>query len=167
MSLAACTPTTDHHLPPGQRVADVSLNDVNPTSASYDEMVSPRDHLGHASAWYFAASTCTYCRWQYEHLDDIQRELDAQHPNLGIAILAVNRTGYEAKVEAMAALGDIPLLQDTREEDCWHKWYVEYRDVIILDGDNHPFFTYNLTDNDLADPDVRTELIDRLLDAAE
>jgi len=41
----------------GSQVADFSLLDVNPTSATYNTMVSPRDYLGQVSAWYFGHST--------------------------------------------------------------------------------------------------------------
>jgi hypothetical protein len=43
--------------PPGQLVADFLLPDVSPTSATTGTDVSPRDHLGHASAWYFGHAT--------------------------------------------------------------------------------------------------------------
>ena len=38
-------------------VPDFALQDVNPNSASYLETVSPRDHMQHATAWYFGTST--------------------------------------------------------------------------------------------------------------
>jgi len=38
-------------------VPDFSIADVNPTSASYDQAVSPRDHLQKVSAWYFGHAT--------------------------------------------------------------------------------------------------------------
>lgn len=38
-------------------VADFSLVDVNPTSETYDQEVSPRDYLGGVSAYYFGAAT--------------------------------------------------------------------------------------------------------------
>lgn len=41
---------------PGQ-VPDFSLKDVNPTSATVDLAVSPRDHLEKVSAWYFGHAT--------------------------------------------------------------------------------------------------------------
>ncbi len=39
------------------RVADFALLDVNPTSATFNQTVSPRDYLGQVSAWYFGHST--------------------------------------------------------------------------------------------------------------
>lgn len=36
---------------------DFSLVDINPTSATNNQPVSPRDYLGSTSAWYFGYST--------------------------------------------------------------------------------------------------------------
>ena len=33
------------------------LPDVNPTSPSFSTDVSPRDHIGNVSAWYFGSAT--------------------------------------------------------------------------------------------------------------
>lgn len=56
MSLGACksdspTAVTTDPMP------DFSLLDVNSTSPTYDQQVSPRDNLSHISAWYFGEST--------------------------------------------------------------------------------------------------------------
>ena len=37
--------------------ADFSLMDVNPTSATYQQKLSPRDYLDHVSVWLFGWST--------------------------------------------------------------------------------------------------------------
>ena len=41
----------------GLLVPDVHLPDQNPASPSHGRDVSPRDHLGHASGWFFLHST--------------------------------------------------------------------------------------------------------------
>ena len=41
----------------GVPLADFSLLDVNPTSSTAGTNVSPRDHLGEVSAWYFGHAT--------------------------------------------------------------------------------------------------------------
>ena len=38
-------------------VADFSLIDVNPTSETYNQAVSPTDYRGQVSAWYFGFAT--------------------------------------------------------------------------------------------------------------
>ena len=40
-----------------QQVADFALFDVNSTSSTYNQTVSPRDYLGQVSAWYFGHAT--------------------------------------------------------------------------------------------------------------
>jgi hypothetical protein len=38
-------------------VPDFALTDVNSTSSTYNQSVSPRDYLARASAWYFGLAT--------------------------------------------------------------------------------------------------------------
>lgn len=49
-------PTNPSSLP-DDAIPAFSLTDVNPTSATADEAVSPRDHLRRVSAWYFGHAT--------------------------------------------------------------------------------------------------------------
>ena len=43
--------------PPTGVMPDFSLLDVNPNSPSHDQQVSPRQHLGSISAYYFGLAT--------------------------------------------------------------------------------------------------------------
>jgi hypothetical protein len=59
LALAACDTNLD---PPivevgPNAVPDFGLLDVNPASATYGQVVSPRDYVGTVSAWYFGHST--------------------------------------------------------------------------------------------------------------
>lgn len=54
LGLAACKDSTRPETDP---MPDFSLVDVNSTSATADQPVSPRDYLGRVSAWYFGHST--------------------------------------------------------------------------------------------------------------
>ncbi|HHH11992.1 MAG TPA: hypothetical protein ENK23_07970 [Sorangium sp.] len=56
---SGCTSPNDNvePLPAGELAPDFSLPDVNKNSASYGTDVSPRDFIGHGSAWYFGHST--------------------------------------------------------------------------------------------------------------
>lgn len=44
-------------LDPTMQVPDFALVDVNPSSASHDQEVSPRDYLDRVSGWYYAHAT--------------------------------------------------------------------------------------------------------------
>lgn len=43
--------------PVGEVAPDFALEDVNPSSATAGQDVSPRDYLGKVSAWYFGHAT--------------------------------------------------------------------------------------------------------------
>ena len=85
---------------------------------------------------------------------------------LPLQILGINETGYESSNDDMCDGRDLPWLQETSGDPVWTAWQVEYRDVIVLDKDNYPVFRYNLSDNDLGDPEVFDELRTLLEDEA-
>lgn len=54
-SALACTP--DNAPAPTEVYPDFSLVDQNPNSVSFEESISPRDHLEKVSGWYFLHAT--------------------------------------------------------------------------------------------------------------
>lgn len=57
LALAACAPTTIEPSPApgdGQPMPEFSLEDRNPSSGTYGQQISPRDHLAEVTAWYFS-----------------------------------------------------------------------------------------------------------------
>ena len=79
-----------------------------------------------------------------------------------IQILGVNGAGYESGNERVTENRDIPWLQDTEDVDAWTQWDVKYRDVYILDQNGDLRFIYNLTVNDLGNPDNLNLLTDAI-----
>jgi len=75
----------------------------------------------------------------------MQRELPAS-----IRILGVNQIGAEGDNPTICNGRDLPWLQDDTVERVWARWAVEYRDVVILNGNNEPVAVYNLTQHDLS-----------------
>jgi hypothetical protein len=73
----------------------------------------------------------------------MQAELNEM--GVDVTIHAVNEEGYDSGLSTMAALGDLPLLQDTEEDTVWESWDVTFRDVYIVDDDNVLIDTFNLT----------------------
>ena len=141
----------DHHV---LKVPDYSIEDVNATSATFQQDVSPRDYDGNVTAVYFGLAPCTYCTTQFGHLDLMQQDLDSNHAELGIEIIGINLADRESGNDAMTDGRDLPWLQDVDaddngESDVWESWDAQLRDVIILDASNQAVETYNLTLNDL------------------
>lgn len=52
------------------------------------------------------------------------------------------------------------------DSDVWSLWNVEWRDVVIVDGNNAKVGTYNLTTYNLAEPGNYASLREMLVDAA-
>jgi len=101
----------------------------------------------------------------------MQNELETDYPALDIQLIGVNEVGMEAGNESATQGRDIPLLQDVDvegdgESDVWSLWNVEWRDVVIVDGNNAKVGTYNLTTYNLAEPENYASLREMLVDAA-
>ena len=153
------------------KVPDFSLTDVNETSPTFEQEVSPRDHEGHVTAFYFGLATCSYCTAQFGHLDSLQDDLDVNHSDLGIQIVGVNLADRESHNDIITAGRDLPWLQDVDtnddgDSDAWAAWQAQLRDVVLLDAANQKISTYNLTGNDLGESDNYNHLKELLVGAA-
>lgn len=95
-------------------------------------------------------------------MTDIQAELDAMGLDIPVQILGVNDIGFESGNDLASALGDLPWLQATDEQDVWTTWSAGYRDVLILDENNVEIDRFNVTVNDLSEPDNYAALRDLL-----
>lgn len=89
---------------------------------------------------------------------------DADAP---VRILGVNGFGYESGNGTATAGRTLPWLQDTGTANVWTLWNVTYRDVVILDAENKVAGVYNLTSQDLANPDNYAALKAMILAALE
>jgi hypothetical protein len=96
----------------------------------------------------------------------LQKQLDAEHPKAGIAILGVNGIGHGNNA-AFCEGRSLPWLQDTAEADWWANWGVRYRDVVILDRTGNKADIFNLTDHDLQDSQDFAAFKSLLLAAAQ
>lgn len=96
----------------------------------------------------------------------MQAEIDAQETTLAIQIVGVNGAGYESGNSGITTDRELPWLQPAAGDDVWTLWQVEYRDVVVLDPANERLFTFNLTANNLSDPDSFAALLSQLLEAA-
>ncbi len=61
----------------------------------------------------------------------------------------------------------LPWLQDTDAAAVWNSLEIEYRDVLILDDENHPVALFNLSSQDLADSTHYDSLMTLLLEISD
>ena len=81
--------------------------------------------------------------------------------------LAVNASGHEDAMEALADEGSIPILQDEEDADLWGQWQINYRDVVVVDANLKPIARINLTDDSLDDEPVYEALKTLIVDVHE
>ena len=153
------------------KLSNFFLVDVNSTSETYLEAVSPAAFRGQASAWYFGHSTWPYCRGQVGHLEtlqnEIRQELEEDGSPLQIEIIGINAIGREADNDVITASNKLKWLQDDELHRVWDSWDPDYRDVYILNTKTLWMDEINLTNNDMALEKNRDKLKAKLLAAAE
>jgi hypothetical protein len=96
----------------------------------------------------------------------MQKELDGLSTQVQIQILGVNETGQESGNASVTTGRTLPWLQDTASENVWASWQVTWRDVIVLDAQNHFVAVFNLTAHDLSNPTEYAALKTLLIDTA-
>ena len=101
----------------------------------------------------------------------MQAELGTSYPLLRIQLLGVNLMGHESGNSLIVAGRTIPMLQDRDSDqdgqsDAWTAWATEWRDVVILDGQNVKTGVFNLTQHNLATASEYETLKTMLIDAA-
>ena len=95
----------------------------------------------------------------------MQEDLDLNHPNLNIDILSVNKLGATGEGN-LSADQDLPMVQDNSTDLIWDTWGGDWRDVVILDGNNEIYAIYNLTMYNLSDSANYDALKQLFIDAA-
>ncbi len=88
----------------------------------------------------------------------MQQELAAENLPVPLQILGVNQAGADGTNGSanvtVCTDRDLPWLQETETDSVWADWEVIYRDVIVLDKENRPIEVFNLSDNNLDNPNV-------------
>lgn len=74
--------------------------------------------------------------------------------------------GYDSGLEDLAAVTDLPILQDDYTANVWTNWGAEWRDVYVLDGNNEVYAVFNLTTYSLAEPENYEALYALFVEAA-
>lgn len=151
---------------------DFVLMDKNPTSATFQQQVSPRDYLGKISAWYLGAAFCGYCVNQYQLMDQMQNELRETYPLLKIELIGINEHQQEGGNASATNGRDIPWLQDidnngnSLPDKSVDLWGMSFRDVVVLNGANEKVAKMNLNVDDLANSGNYNGLKELLIEQA-
>jgi len=151
---------------PVPAVPDFHLPDVDDDSPRAGQTVSPRDYLLQVSAYYFSDASCSYCRSQIGHLENIEADLRRTNPDLNIEIIGINKHDKASYNRVLTLFYTLPWLQDTAMGPTWAAWKAVWRDVQVVDAQNRLVGVFNLTSHDLGQEANRNTLKQMLLQAA-
>jgi hypothetical protein len=99
-------------------------------------------------------------------MDQMQAEIAALQPPVDVAILGIDLPGLEAFNASYCQGLSVPWLQDTTAQNVWVNWHAQWRDVYIVDKQNHLNEVYNLFDHDLSQPANYATLKNALIESA-
>lgn len=66
-----------------------------------------------------------------------------------MGIVGINQIGYDAGNESIKEGRDAPWVQDNEAVNVWADWGINYRDVLLLDGDRRAVHVSNLSNEGL------------------
>ncbi len=131
------------------QVPDFSLEDVNPSSATYGETVSRDGLAGKAVLLYFALSTCGHCQTQVGQLQALWEANRERWADTTALVIVALEGGAEDVAELTNRVEDLPVLLDTAEakvEDDYgaDRWYTY---LLTPEGGLHTLhYSVNLAD---------------------
>jgi hypothetical protein len=94
------------------------------------------------------------------------REISDVHPHFEVRLLGINGAAAASGNPQMVQGRTLPWLQDTENGSVWISWHVTWRDVVVLNSENHRVAVFNLTQHDLRRPAAYDSLKTILLDVA-
>jgi hypothetical protein len=166
LSLAACggggggaaTPPPPPPPPPpeplevGDTAPNFALEDVNPGSPSFGQLLGPSVRPGFVTVWYFVQASSAHGQQQFGLLEQAMLEIRTNDPAFRGEVLGVNAIGEEASNGAMVTGRVMPWLQDVADEDVWDLWVMTAHDLVVLDPFGRVHALDDLTLKNLATP---------------
>lgn len=93
--------------------------------------------------------------------------MQSANTDLNIEIVGINSIDEKGFNSEITAISSLPWLQDTTNANVWTDWQVEWRDLRILDAENHLVSVYNLTTHDLSLPQNLATVKELLVNTAK
>jgi len=145
-----------------------ALQDVNPSSATFEQAVGPDDFQDQVSGWYFGWATCPLCQAHIDELDRMQGDVDALDTPVPITLIGINQVGYESGNDTITSDVDLPWLQDTQQADVFGAWPpARIRELKIVGRDGQVAATFDLNQDDPVDEQAYQRVLDALVQAAQ
>ena len=123
---------------------DYYLEDINTSSFTYGERISPEYFQGQVTLHYFGHQNWGTCTARVGNLDDLYQDLlDEGIDN--VKIIAIGRTQYNAYNNDWIEGNSIPIIIDPSPYALWASWSASQRDLYFLDANGNYVEDFNIT----------------------
>ena len=126
------------------QVYDYSLEDINNSSYTSGQIISPGFFQGNVTLHYFGHQNWGICTDRVGNLDDLYQDLlDEGIDN--VKIIAIGRTQYNAYNNDWIEGNSIPIIIDPSPYALWTSWSASQRDLYFLDTNGNYVEDFNIT----------------------
>ena len=126
------------------QVYDYSLVDINTSSSTFGETISPGYFQGQVTLHYFGHQNWGTCTARVGQLNALYQDLLNQDIN-NVKIIAIGKGQYSSDNSNWTDDNTIPVVNDPSPNDTWSNWDASQRDLFFLDTNGNYVEHFNIT----------------------
>ena len=123
---------------------DYSLVDINTSSSTFGETISPGYFQGQVTLHYFGHQYWGTCTARVGQLNALYQDLLNQDIN-NVKIIAIGKGQYSSDNSNWTDDNTIPVVNDPSPNDIWTNWDASQRDLFFLDANGNYVEDFNIT----------------------
>ena len=133
---------------------DFSLEDINPLSDTYEQLIGPSYFAGNMVVLGFFHEYWGSCRARFGLLNDIYLDLRSEDIE-DVKIIGVGKDQYISSLDGMINGRVLPWVQDSSTSDyvVWSNFEANQRDIFFIGTDGQIDTSFNITPYNPSDPD--------------
>ena len=126
---------------------DYSLEDINTSSSTYGEVISPEYFIGQITLHYFGHQNWGTCTARVGYLNALYSDLLNEGID-NVKIIAIGKGQYSGDNSQWTEGNSIPIVADPSPNTLWTSWGVSQWDVIFLDSNGEYIADFNINEWD-------------------
>ena len=127
-------------------LSSFSLKDLNPTSETYEQIISSATFSNTIRLFYFSnKETWGLCISRFDSLNDLYLEYHAAGTE-DIKIIGIGADNSSDVLE-ITAHNNLPWVKDNTENNIWTNWDIANRDLIFMNKNDEFIFRINITNS--------------------
>ena len=142
---------------------DFSLEDINPNSQSFGQIISPSNFESQVSLYYFGHFNWVLCTSLFGQLSDFSQDLESNGIE-NVNCIGIGKDNFISSLSNWTNGNSIPIVADSSPFSVWSDWEAGQRDLFIVDTNGQIRYHENISSG--FDNDYFYNLVMELLDEA-